>query len=67
VFQNVITDRIIIKARAGVAHTSDFANNPSDIVVRGVEVQAELDLLKVLARPAGLWRWSLYGNGVCNF
>ncbi|MDQ2079818.1 TonB-dependent receptor [Xanthobacteraceae bacterium Astr-EGSB] len=67
VFQNVITDRIITKARTGVANTSDYANNPSDIVVRGVEVQAELDMLKAFARPAGHWRWSLYGNGAYNF
>ena len=38
---------------------SDTINNPGDIVVRGVEFQAETDLMRTfrVARP-GPWRWS---------
>ncbi len=48
-------------------NTSDYVNNPADIVVRGVELQANADMLAVLARPAGPWRWTLWANGAYNF
>ena len=67
VFENVIQDRIISKARPGVANTSDYANNSGDIVVRGLELQGDMNLLRLLNRDDTVWRWSVYGNGAYNF
>ncbi|MTW17873.1 TonB-dependent receptor [Rhodoplanes serenus] len=66
-FQNLISNRIVTRARTGVPNTSDYVNNPADIVVRGVEMQANADMLAVLARPAGPWRWTIWANGAYNF
>jgi vitamin B12 transporter len=66
-FQNVIQDRIVSSPRAGVPNTSDFANNSADIVVRGLELQGDVDLLRLLSRDNTAWRWSVYGNGAYNF
>ena len=66
-FQNVIQDRIISQARTGVANTSDYVNNPGDIVVRGLELQGDVNLLRLLSRDDTVWRWSVYGNGAYNF
>lgn len=66
-FQNTISNRITTQSRAGVANTSDYINNAADVVVRGVELQADADMLAVLSRPAGPWRWSLWANGAYNF
>jgi vitamin B12 transporter len=67
-FQNIISDRITPLARAGTPTISDTINNPGDIVVRGVEFQAETDLMRTfrVARP-GPWRWTAFGNGYYNF
>ena len=35
-FQNTIEDRITTRLRPGVANTSDYANNPGDVLVRAV-------------------------------
>ncbi|GGC74666.1 TonB-dependent receptor [Chelatococcus reniformis] len=67
VFQNVISDRIITKLRAGVANTSDYANNAADVVVRGIEMQFDTDVFRMLGRDAGNWRWTAYANGFYNF
>ncbi|MFL9827888.1 TonB-dependent receptor [Rhodoplanes sp. SY1] len=66
-FQNTISNRITTKSRTGVANTSDYINNPGDIRVRGVELQADADMFKVLERDPGTWRWSLWANGAYNF
>lgn len=66
-FQNTISDRIITRLRTGVANTSDYANNSDDIVVRGVELQLNVDLLKAANVDAGAWRWSAFANGGYNF
>jgi len=66
-FQNTISHRIISQRRAGTLNVSDYVNNPGDIVIRGVELQASLDVLRaVSARPAG-WHWSVFANGGYNF
>ena len=64
-FQNTISDRITTIARPGVANTSDWANNPGDIRVRGIELQLQGDI----ARLVGLvgWRWTAFANGAWNF
>jgi vitamin B12 transporter len=67
IFQNVISDRIITRARTGVANTSDYANNSGDVVVRGVELQLDADILKLAGHTDTRWRWSVFGNGAYNF
>lgn len=67
IFQNVISDRIVTRARTNVANTSDYANNAGDVVVRGVELQLDADLLKLAGYDNTAWRWSVFGNGSWNF
>lgn len=67
IFQNVISDRIVTRQRAGVANTSDYANNAGDVVVRGVELQLDADILKLAGQADTRWRWSVFGNGSYNF
>ncbi|WCS26708.1 TonB-dependent receptor [Methylobacterium sp. NMS14P] len=66
-FQNVISNRIITRARPGNVNTSDYINNPGDVLIRGVEVQYETDMLRMLAWEPGIWRWKAYANGNYNF
>ncbi len=65
-FENRIEDRITTRLRPGVANTSDYANNPGDVIVRGVEAQAELDLGRTAGIPSD-WRWRAGLNGAWNF
>jgi vitamin B12 transporter len=65
-FQNVISDRITTRRR-GTTNISDTINNPGDIVVQGVELQWDADLLAAFAVPAGNMRWHLFGNGYYHF
>ena len=67
IFQNTISDRIITRNRAGVANTSDYANNSADVVVRGVEWQVSADLLRLANVGETNWRWTAYVNGSWNF
>lgn len=67
IFQNVISDRIVTRARTGVANTSDYANNAADVVVRGVELQLNADILKLAGHADTRWHWSVFGNGAWNF
>lgn len=64
-FQNTISDRIITRVRPNDSTTSDYANNPGDVQVRGVEMQLEADL----ARQFGIEsiRWRANANGSWNF
>ncbi len=66
-FQNIIQDRIVSKARPGIPNTSDYVNNSGDIVVRGLELQGAANLLPLPSRDDTVWRWSIYGNGAYNF
>ncbi len=67
-FENRIQNRIQTRPRPGVANTSDWVNNNSDVVIRGVESQFAIDILRTL-RPdeASGWHWSLFFNGGYNF
>jgi vitamin B12 transporter len=64
-FQNTISDRITTRLRPGVANTSDWSNNPGDVVVRGVEVQLEGDVARALDIRA--FRWRAFANAAWNF
>ncbi|HRN86982.1 TonB-dependent receptor [Hyphomicrobium sp.] len=67
-FQNVISDRIITRARPGaVPDTSDYINNPSDIEVRGIEVGFDANLMRAIGAAQTDWRWNLFSNGYYNF
>jgi vitamin B12 transporter len=63
VFENHIRDRIITRPRPGVANTSDFINNPADIVVRGLEWQAR----HALGAGGSNHRWLATFSGAWNF
>jgi len=66
-FQNTIRDRIISRLRPGVANTSDYINNSGDILIRGIEIQANANLLPLLGHQNTAWRWSVFANGGYNF
>ena len=66
-FQNTIQDRIISRLRPGVANTSDYVNNSGDILIRGIEIQANANLLPLLGHRNTAWRWSVFANGGYNF
>jgi vitamin B12 transporter len=66
-FQNTISNRIITRLRTGSTTTSDYVNNGGDVVIRGVEVQFGLDMLRAFAVRAGGWHWTLLANGGYNF
>jgi vitamin B12 transporter len=63
VFENRIQDRIITRPRAGVANTSDFINNPADIVVRGLEWQSRY----AVGANSSPDRWVATFGGAWNF
>lgn len=64
-FQNTISDRIITRVRPRDSTTSDYTNNPGDIVVRGLEVQLEADLARHLGIES--FRWRANANASWNF
>ncbi|MES2533796.1 MAG: TonB-dependent receptor [Pseudomonadota bacterium] len=66
-FQNTIFDRITTVSRGATTNTSDYANNAADIVVRGLEASADIDLAKALDFSTGAYRVSAYANGYYNF
>ncbi len=66
-FQNTIRDRIISRLRPGIANTSDYVNNSGDILIRGIEIQANASLLPLLGYQNTAWRWSVFANGGYNF
>jgi len=70
VFQNIISNRIapVTTSSVGGVIVQTQMNNPADIVVQGVEFQAEADVIRSLEIPATPdWRWNFYGNGYYNF
>lgn len=66
-FQNTIADRIITVSRGATTNTSDYANNAADVVVRGLEASANVDLAKALNFPTGAYNLHAYANGYYNF
>jgi vitamin B12 transporter len=70
VFQNVIANRIapITTSSVGGVISQLQVNNPGNIVVQGVEFQAEADVIKTLKLGAAdSWNWKVFGNGYYNF
>ncbi len=65
-FQNVIANRITTVATS--ATVSQYRNNPAEIVVQGLEMQAEADVIRTLSLSTpDTWRWSVFANGYYNF
>jgi vitamin B12 transporter len=66
-FQNIISNRIAAQAvsSTGGVVIQRQQNNPFDIVIEGLELQADLDAARTLGLPAD-WRWRLFGNGYYN-
>ncbi|HYC66196.1 MAG TPA: TonB-dependent receptor [Reyranellaceae bacterium] len=67
-FRNVISNRIapVTVSSVGGVVIQRQQNNAFDIVIEGLELQADLDVARTLALP-GDWRWRLFGNGYYNF
>ncbi len=69
-FQNVISNRIqaVTTSSVGGRVIQQFQNNPADIVVQGLEFQAESNVLRSLGlgTPPS-WHWSVFGNGYYHF
>lgn len=66
-FQNTIMNRIITRLRPNSTTISDYINNPGDIVIRGIEIQASLDMMRAFARQPNGWHWTIFANGGYNF
>ena len=69
VFQNRIIDRITTAVRrsSSAVTISDTINNPGEIMLQGIELQAQLDMLKAFAIPGGNWRWTTFSNAYYHF
>jgi vitamin B12 transporter len=69
-FQNVISNRIkavTTSSSRGVV-VQQYQNNPGNILMQGLELQAEADVARTLGIAiAEGSRWSVYGNGYFNF
>jgi vitamin B12 transporter len=69
VFENKIEDRIttaLVSSNRGV-NISRTVNNSAEIVVQGVELQWNADVLKMAALQTAHWNWVLFGNGYYHF
>jgi vitamin B12 transporter len=68
-FQNRIINRITtaVRSSSSAVTISDTVNNPGNIVLRGIELQAQADTLKTLGISAGNWRWTTYSNAYYHF
>lgn len=70
IFQNIISNRIqaVTTSSVGGVVIQQQQNNPGDIVVQGLEFQADASVIRTfgLAVPAS-WNWSVFGNGYYNF
>ncbi|MBN9540649.1 MAG: hypothetical protein BGN99_33815 [Alphaproteobacteria bacterium 65-37] len=70
VFQNTITNRIssVTVSSTGGRTIATYQNNPANIVIQGLEFQAEADLVKSFKLPfEESWTWKAWGNGYYNF
>ncbi len=69
-FQNIIGNRIqaVTTSSVGGVIIQQYQNNPGNIVVQGLEMQAEADMSRTLG--LGLsegTRWTVFSNGYYNF
>ncbi len=68
-FQNRILDRITTQVRSSSSAVtiSDTINNPGEIMLQGIELQAQLDMLRAFHIAGGNWRWTTFSNAYYNF
>ena len=68
-FQNRILDRITSAVRSSTSAVtiSDTINNPGEIMLQGIELQAQLDMLRLFHIAGGNWRWTTFSNAYYNF
>jgi hypothetical protein len=68
-FQNRILDRITSAVRSSTSAVtiSDTINNPGEIMLQGIELQAQLDMLRLFHIARGNWRWTTFSNAYYNF
>ena len=68
-FQNRIIDRITSAVRSSTSAVtiSDTINNPGEIMLQGIELQAQLDMLRMFHIAGGNWRWTTFSNAYYNF
>ena len=69
-FQNTISNRISAQtvSSVGAVVVQQYQNNPSNIFVQGVEMQAEADVHRTLGLSvAPGTRWSVFSNASYNF
>jgi vitamin B12 transporter len=70
IFQNVISNRIqatTISSVRGVV-IQQYQNNPSNILVQGVEFQTDASVIKTLGMNVPpTWNWNVFGSGYFNF
>jgi len=68
-FQNRILDRITSQVRSSTSAVtiSDTINNPGEIMLQGIELQAQLDMLRAFHIAGGNWRWTTFSNAYYNF
>lgn len=65
-FENRITDRIINRAQGtapGGRNIGRYANNSDDVVVRGLDMQLEYDVLQ----RSSTWQWTTFVNATWHF
>ena len=66
-FQNRILHRITTQVIGPTGSMLQEVNNPGAVVLQGVELQYQLDMLKLLSRAPTDWHWSVFGNAYYNF
>jgi len=69
-FQNVIGNRITAQTLSSIRGVvvQQYQNNPGNIIVQGLEMQFESDVIRTLALSVpSSWRWTLFSNGYYNF
>ncbi len=65
-FQNKISDRITTLARTPASlNTSDYINNPAELLIRGVELQTDTNINGWIA-PDSAYSWTLRASGYYN-
>ena len=69
-FQNTIYNRIAANTISSVGGVvvQQYQNNPGALVVQGIELQGEADVMRTLGVPVAAGsRWSVFANGYYNF
>jgi vitamin B12 transporter len=69
-FQNTIYNRIAANTISSVGGVviQQYQNNPGALVVQGLELQTEADVMRTLGLPIAAGdRWSVFANGYYNF